>query len=136
MPMQIQPAVKKESIYTAAGTFAGAFVMFLAFWLLHRSVPDVVPFDYRVIAAGLAGSAVACANFFFMGLTIQKITGTDNQDEAYKAMKASYRFRTLSQLLWVVLAFALPCFNAAAGIIPLFLPSMCINLRGMMGIIK
>ena len=99
MPMQIQPAVKKESIYTAAGTFAGAFVMFLAFWLLHRSVPDAVPFDYRVIAAGLAGSAVACANFFFMGLTIQKITGTDNQDEAYKAMKASYRFRTLSQLL-------------------------------------
>ena len=114
--MQIQPAVKKESIYTAAGTFAGAFVMFLAFWLLHRSVPDAVPFDYRVIAAGLAGSAVACANFFFMGLTIQKITGTDNQDEAYKAMK--------------------PCFNAAAGIIPLFLPSMCIKLRGMLGIIK
>jgi len=134
--MQIQPAVKKETLYIAAGTLTGTLLMFLAFWFLHRFMPDAVPFGYKVILGGMLGALVAVGNFFFMGLTVQKIASTQNEEEAYKSMKASYRFRTLSQLLWVVLAFALPCFNGAAGIIPLFLPSMCIKLRGILGIIK
>lgn len=71
-----------------------------------------------------------------MGLTVQKIANTDNQDEAYKSMKASYRFRTLTQLLWVVLAMVLPVLNGAAGIIPLFFPSLCIKARSILGMIK
>ena len=53
-----------------------------------------------------------------------------------KHMKASYRFRTLTQLLWVVLAVALPFLNGAAGIIPLFFPSFGIKLLGMLGMIN
>ncbi|MCB7320223.1 ATP synthase subunit I [Lacrimispora sp. 210928-DFI.3.58] len=134
--MQIQPAVKKETAYIAGSTIAGTCVMILAFWALHQFMPDTVPFDYKVILGGILGSAVAAGNFFFMGLTVQKIANTDNQDEAYKSMKASYRFRTLTQLLWVVLAMVLPVLNGAAGIIPLFFPSLCIKARSILGMIK
>lgn len=134
--MQIQPAVKKETAYIAGSTIAGTCVMILAFWALHQFMPDTVPFDYKVILGGILGSAVAAGNFFLMGLTVQKIANTDNQDEAYKSMKASYRFRTLIQLLWVVLAMVLPVLNGAAGIIPLFFPSLCIKARGILGMIK
>ena len=134
--MQIQPAVKKETAYIAGSTIAGTCVMILAFWALHQFMPDTVPFDYKVILGGILGSAVAAGNFFFMGLTVQKIANTDNQDEAYKSMKASYRFRTLTQLLWVVLAMVLPVLNGAAGGISFFFPSLCIKARSILGMIK
>ncbi len=46
-------------------------------------------------------------------------------------MALSYRNRMLLQLLWVVLSFALPVFNGAMGIIPLFVPSILIKCRGI-----
>ncbi len=67
-----------------------------------------------------------------MGLAVQKVAGSTNEDFARRAMTVSYRYRTLMQLLWCVLAFALPVFNAAAGIIPLFIPSVLIKARGIL----
>lgn len=133
---QIQPAVKKETARIALGTVIGSILMFAAFALLHGLSPDTVPFDYRVILGGVFGSIVAIGNFFFMGLTVQKIASGDNDEQAFKDMKASYRFRTMSQLLWVVLAMVIPVFNGAAGIIPLFFPSISIKLMAILGIIK
>ena len=133
---EIQPAVKKETVHVAGITLAGSCVMFFCFWLLHRFYRASVPFDMRVIVSGLIGSAVAVSNFFFMGLTVQKIVSGGSEDQAMKHMKASYRFRTLTQLLWVVLAVALPFLNGAAGIIPLFFPSFGIKLLGMLGMIN
>jgi hypothetical protein len=134
--VQIQSAVKKETFYIAASAAAGTCVMFLLFFVLHRLVPGTVPFDYKVVLGGILGSVVAVGNFFFMGLTVQKVASADNQDEAYNSMKVSYRYRTLSQLLWVVLAMVLPVINCAAGIIPLFFPSLCIKARSILGMIK
>ncbi|MGN0372532.1 MAG: ATP synthase subunit I [Enterocloster sp.] len=134
--MQVQAAVKKETTYIASATLAGCLVMILGFWALHQVVPDTVPFDCKVIISGLLGTAVAAANFFLMGITVQKIATTEDQDQAYKSMKSSYRFRTSMQLLWVVLAMVLPVLNGAAGIIPLFFPSLFIKARGMLGMIK
>ena len=42
----------------------------------------------------------------------------------------------MAQLLWIVLAMVLPFVNAAAGIIPLFFPSLSIKLINILGIIK
>lgn len=92
--------------------------MFAAFFVLHKISPASVPFDMKVIISGLLGSGVAVANFFFMGLTIQKIVSGEDEEQARKDMKASYRFRTVTQLLWVVLAVALPFLNGAAGAYP------------------
>ena len=54
-------------------------------------------------------------------------------DKSHEMMKASYRTRTLMQLVWAVLAFALPWTNGAAGLIPLFIPSLLIKFRGIVG---
>lgn len=133
---QIQPAVKKETVRIAWGTIAGSCIMFLAFWIFHKLSPDSVPFNYKVILSGILGSIVAVGNFFLMGLTVQKIASGEDEQQAYKNMKASYRFRTMSQLLWAVLAMVIPVFNGAAGIIPLFFPSISIKLMTILGMIK
>ena len=128
--MKIQPAVKKETGHIACWSGAGTILMIVAF-------PDAVPFDYKVVLGGVIGAAVSVGNFFIMGLTVQKIASGEQSDEqAYKSMKISYRCRSMAQLLWIVLAMVLPFVNAAAGIIPLFFPSLSIKLINILGIIK
>lgn len=134
--MQVQAAVKKETGRIAGGTIAGGCIMLLVFFILHQVKPDVVPFDYRVILGAVLGCAVAVGNFFFMGITVQKVASTTDEKEAYRYMRVSYRYRTLSQLVWAVLALVLPVFNGAAGIIPLFLPSMVIKFLNLGGMIN
>lgn len=133
--IQIQPAVKKETLRILWSTIAGCCVMFLAFGILHRFLPEQIPFDYRVFLGGFLGGAVAVGNFFFMGLTVQKVTAAEKEEQAYSALRISYRYRTLVQLLWVILAMVLPFVNGAAGIIPLFFPSITIKLLGILGMI-
>jgi hypothetical protein len=77
-----------------------------------------------------------------MGLTVQAVTdagGTQDQadrDRAFNTLKASYRNRTLAQLLWIIIAIVAPCFNPVSGIIPLFLPGILIKVLHLTGIIK
>ncbi len=134
--MHIQPAVKKEASRFAAGTAILTLLMFVVFLSLHRLRPEMVPFNFKVILSGILGAVVAAGNFFLMGLTVQKVTSAETENAAYQAMKASYRFRTASQLLWAVLALGLPFFNGAAGILPLFFPSICIKAGSILGIRK
>lgn len=134
--MHIQPAVKKETSRFAAGTAILTLLMFVVFLSLHRLRPEMVPFNFKVILSGILGAVVAAGNFFLMGLTVQKVTSAKTENAAYQAMKASYRFRTASQLLWAVLALGLPFFNGAAGILPLFFPSICIKAGSILGIRK
>ncbi len=153
--MKIQGAVKKETIFITAGTLLGCVVVILVFFVLHRIMPRSVPFGYPVVLGALCGGIVASLNFFWMSLTVQKITeaaaadakktaseradGDEDEeihispevsDRAYKTMKLSFRHRMLMQLVWVVLAITLPVFQFAAGIIPLFIPSLLIKARG------
>ena len=134
--MHIQPAVKKETSRFAAGTAILTLLMFVVFLSLHRLRPEMVPFNFKVILSGILGAVVAAGNFFLMGLTVQKVTSAETENAAYQAMKASYRFRTASQLLWAILALGLPFFNGAAGILPLFFPSICIKAGSILGIRK
>ena len=135
--MKIQPAVKKETGHIACWSGAGTILMIVAFAVCHKLFPDAVPFDYKVVLGGVIGAAVSVGNFFIMGLTVQKIASGEQSDEqAYKSMKISYRYRSMAQLLWIVLAMVLPFVNAAAGIIPLFFPSLSIKLINILGIIK
>ena len=128
--------------------------MLIVFFILHRVVPESVPFGIREVISGLIGCAVAAGNFFMMAVTVQKIaelgakadTKVNPDDpeapvevdpaaneDARRMMKLSYRNRMLLQLIWAVLALALPAFNGAAGIIPLFIPSLLIKARGIAG---
>ena len=128
---EIQPAVKQETKRVAVMMVAGLALMWIGFGALHLIVPDIVPFDYTVILGGIAGGIIAVLNFFLMGLTVQKVAAAADDDSARSKMRASYTQRMLMQLLWVVLAIVIPCFQFAAGIIPLFIPSYGIKLMGI-----
>lgn len=127
----IQPAVKKETKHIIFYTGIGAAIMWVVFALLHGFMPEKVPFDYTVILGGVVGGAVAVLNFFLMGLTVQKVAGQTNEDAARMQMKASYSQRLMLQILWIIVAIAAPCFQFAAGIIPLLFPSLGIKARAI-----
>ncbi|MGN0354476.1 MAG: hypothetical protein ACI4EI_05315 [Muricoprocola sp.] len=129
---EIQPAVKKETKRVTVMTGSGLFIMLAGFFVLHMIFPDNIPFDYTVVLAGIVGSLVAVGNFFFMGLAVQKVAATTDEEAARTKMKASYSQRMMAQMLWVVLAIVLPCFQFAAGIIPLLFPSIGIKIMGIL----
>ena len=137
MGMKLQPAVKTETGRIALGTGIGVIIMFAVFFILHLLIPQDapfnlgVPFDYRVILGGICGFVVAVGNFFWMAVTVQKVANIEDEKQARTTMGVSYRYRTLLQLLWVILAIVVPVFNMVAGIVPLFIPSLVIKLRGI-----
>ena len=75
--IKLQDAVKKETRNIAVGTAIGVAIMFLIFFVLHILVPEdapfnlAVPFDYKVILAGVLGSLFAVGNLFWMAVTVQ-----------------------------------------------------------------
>ena len=125
----LAPAVKKETFRVAVVTAALLVIMWIVFGVGHAVSPDQIPFNYTVILGGLGGSLVAVLNFFMMGLTVQKVASTENEDDARARMKASYSQRMMLQIIWIIIAVAAPCFHFVAGIAPLLFPSIGIKLR-------
>ncbi len=123
-------AVKKETRNIAVSEIIGVAIMLLVFFILHMLIPDKVPFDYRVVLAGIAGGGIAVLNFFLMGITVQKVAETEDEQAAVRKMRTSYTYRMLLQGLWAVLSIVLPCFQFAAGLIPLLIPGAAIKARG------
>lgn len=130
--MKLQKAVKQETIAVATGTGIGCLVLIALFLVLHLIFPESTPkFDYRVVLGALAGGGVAIANFFLMALTVQNVVNVESKDDALRIMRVSYRNRMLMRAVWIIVAIFAPCFNYAAGIIPLFIPSFVIKIRGI-----
>ncbi len=85
-------------------------------------------------AASAAASGAAAAKDSADGDDEQEVRVDPAVSErARQMMKVSYRNRMLLQLVWALVAFALPAFNGAAGVIPLFIPSLLIKARGIAG---
>lgn len=124
---KISPALKKEFRRIGIGTAALVFVMWAVFGVLHRFFPDSVPFDYTVILGGLVCGAIAVLNFFLMGLTVQRITATDDEEAARKMMKLSQSRRYLMVFGWGIIALLVPAFNPVAGLVPLLFPGIVIK---------
>ncbi len=129
--MKLQPAVKTETGKIAIATGVGVLIMLLVFFVLHMVLPDWAPFDIKVILGGIGGFLVAVGNFFWMALTVQKVASMDDEKAARSTMGVSYRYRILMQLLWGILAIVVPVFNPVSGLVPLFIPSLYIKLRGI-----
>ena len=132
MLVNIQDAVKREALFVFCGCAIGTLIIIGAFYILHGYFPEKVPFGFPVVTGALVGCIIAAGNFFWMALTVQKISAIDDEPRAKATMALSYRYRTLMQIVWVIMALALPIFNGAAGIIPLFIPSIIIKIRGIL----
>ncbi len=130
--MKLQSAVKKETVAVATGTGIGCLALIALFLIFYLIFPESsVKFDYRVVLGALVGGAVAVANFFLMAVTVQNVVNVTNRDDALRMMRVSYRNRMLMRGIWIIIAIVAPCFNYAAGIIPLFIPGFVIKLRGI-----
>ena len=129
----IQPAVRKETRHVAIGSGICVVLMWVVFAILHAVTPEQIPFDYTVILGGLGGGIIAVLNFFLMGLTVQKVVSLEDEGQARNKMKASYSQRMLLQLLWGIAAIAAPCFQFAAGLLPLLFPNIVIKTMGILG---
>ncbi len=129
--MKLQPAVKKETKYIAIGSVILGALLLLVFFTLHLFLPEIVPFDLRVVLGAVVGTAVAILNFFWMALTVQQVAQETDDDRAKSRMKLSYTRRMMLQLGWGALSIFLPFVNAAAGIIPLFFQSILLKLRSL-----
>ncbi len=128
---RLEPAVKKETknvfLYCAIGTI----VMWIAFFVLNKIMPETVPFDYRIFTGGAGGMVIATLNFFLMGLTVTKVASEEDEKTARRILKNSYSKRMAMQLLWIVIALAVSGIFWVAGIIPLLFPSAGIKIKGI-----
>ena len=134
--MKLQKAVKDETTFVALGSLILSILMVIVFFCLHKVFPDKVPMGASVIIGAVGGCAVAVGNFFLMALTVQKVAGITNYDQAYRSMQVSYRYRTFLQLIWCVLTMVLGFINPVAGMLPLLWPSLLIKGRGILSGIK
>ena len=134
--MKLQKAVKDETVFVALGSVILSVVMVIVFFVLHRVFPDRVPMDLPVVIGAVGGCAVAVGNFFLMALTVQKVAGIENYDQAYRSMQVSYRYRTFLQLIWCILTMVLKFINPVAGMLPLLWPSLLIKGRGILNGVK
>lgn len=99
---------------------------------MQTVMPEKSAFDHTVLLGGLGGGLVAVLNFFLMGLTVQKVVESEDEETARMQMKASYSRRMMLQMLWVVIAIMAPCFHFVAGIVPLLFPSLGIKILGIL----
>lgn len=129
---KLQPAVKKETLHVALGALICTVLMCVIYFVLSLIFPTDVKFSYTVILGGVAGSALAVLNFFLMAVTVQKVAGAENEDDARKLMKLSYTRRLGLQLLWIIVAVLAPCFDIVAGIVPLLFPGLTIKVMGIL----
>lgn len=121
----VDAAVKRETLYIAAAVGIMSALMQSVFLIARH-------WDYTVLLGNLLSAAAVIANFFLMGLTVQKSLDKDEKDAA-TAVKLSQQLRLLMMFVVVALGAALNCFNLWAVIIPLFFPRVAVALRPRFG---
>ncbi len=122
--MKLEPAVKKETWYIVIGQAALLAVM-LAICLLIRC------FTASVVVGSLISSLLAVANFFFMGLSIQKAIDLPEEKRA-RAVRVSQAVRLFAVAAVVIFCAAVPKLNVIALLIPLVFPRLTIFVRGIL----
>lgn len=111
----------KETRYIAAWVIILSVIMEAVFLIIGK-------WDYMVLLGNLLGAFCAVANFFAMGITVQKAVEKDEK-EAKTAIKASQALRTVILFAIVAIGAAVPFFNTWTVVIPLLFPRIAIALR-------
>lgn len=113
--------VVKETKYITFVVFILSVLMQAVFLILQK-------WDYTVILGNLLSAGVSVANFYFMGIGVQKALAMEKAD-AKKTIKASQNLRNLAVFGFLVIGVILPVFNTVAVIVPMFFPRIAVMLR-------
>lgn len=119
--MKIDKTVLRETKYIAIFTVILSVLMQSVFLIVNK-------WDYTVLLGNVWGALVAVANFFVMGLFVQKAV-TQEEKEAKKTVKASQSLRLAAMLLLTAIGAIIPIFNIITVVIPLLFPSIAIFLK-------
>ena len=119
--MKANETVKKECLYIACSCAILSVLMQVVFVACKR-------WEYTVLLGNLLSLIVSVANFYFMGLTVQKAVTLD-ESEAKKLMRSSQTLRNAGMFVATVIGVVVPCFNTIAVIVPLFFPRIAISFR-------
>lgn len=122
---QVDPTVRKETVFIAGVVLVCSAVMQLVFLLAGA-------WNLTVLWGNLLGGGAAVLNFFLMGLTIQKALNKEAK-AASTQMKASQSLRLLMLALAATLGAVASCFNLVAVVIPLLFPRIGVSIRGLQG---
>ncbi len=115
--MKIQKVILTETRNIAIGILICDAVMLAVFALIGK-------FDYTVPLGALLGSVFAVANFFWMGVCLQKALSMGDAARGYT--QRMFALRMLFCLAGMVLGVALPCFHSVAALIPFLMPKIVI----------
>lgn len=119
----VDPVVLKETRFIAVVVLILSALMQAVFLIIGK-------WDYTVLLGNLWGAALAVANFFLMGLTVQKAIGLAEAD-AKKKLQSSQQLRLIMMLVVCVIGAVAPCFHTIAVLIPQFFPRIGVSIRGL-----
>ncbi|MBR6705823.1 MAG: hypothetical protein IKI84_03980 [Clostridia bacterium] len=121
--MKADRTVLKETGRTAAFTFLLTLVMHAVFLIGSW-------WDLTVLWGSLLGLAGAVADFFLLGLGVQKAVSSDEKT-AKNIIRISQQGRLMMLAVILVIAFTVPVFHKLAAILPLFFQKIGVRLRAL-----
>lgn len=122
--LKADSTVKKETKYIAYFCIILSVLMQAVFLALKR-------WDYTVLLGNLLSLTAAVANFYFMGISVQKALDKE-PSEARKIMKASQSMRNFGMFVAVMIGVVLPYFNTVTTIVPVFFPRVAVSFRPLL----
>ena len=114
-------AVLVETKYIAIFSGALSLLMQGVFIAFRR-------WDYTVLLGNLLSLIIGVANFYFMGVSLEKALAKE-QSEAIKIMRASQGARNIFIFALLAIGVLLPVFNTVATILPMFFPRVAVLFR-------
>ncbi len=120
---KIDATVKKETLYIFLFTLVLSALMQSVFLIIGK-------WNYTVLSGNLLGAFAATANFFIMGITVQKALGKDEKD-AKNLMKLSQSLRMLMLFAVAIIGHLVPVFSLVAVVIPFVFPRIAVTLRAL-----
>lgn len=116
--------VRRETKYIAIISIILSVLMQIVFLFLKR-------WNYTVLTGNLLSLAASVANFYFMGVSVQRALAVE-ETKARKVMKNSQTLRNAGIFVTIVIGVTLPYFNTVATILPVFFPRIAISFRPML----
>lgn len=118
---KIDETVKRETLFVLLFTVVLSMLMQSVFLVIGK-------WDYTVLLGNILGIVAATANFFIMGITVQKALGK-GEKEIKNLMKLSQSLRMFMLFVVALIGYLVPVFNLIAVVIPFIFPRISITIR-------
>ena len=120
----MDPAVKKETGYTAVWVILLSVIMEAVFLMIRK-------WDFSVLFGNLGGAAAAVGSFFLLAVTVSRAVSSGKPEQAAQRVKASAGLRLIGMGGICALLIGVFHTNVFATVIPLLFPRIGLMFRPM-----